>query len=229
MTKSISILLFFWSAITLGQEGEIIYKTYTTETHNKDTEYAKRLASEIDQMKYSLRYTADASIFTLLPYVTEDDMISKLAQISTNALFDIYQSPKERVSFYEQAIKGKKYTVINSSTMTDWNLENETKIIDGFKAYKATLNMFNDRTSKYTIVEAWYTPEISLPYGPAGFGGLPGLILELRKSSIIYVVEKVTMNPNNGVKKFEVPEIVNPVSEVEIVKLMRASRKVTPD
>ncbi|WP_170218310.1 GLPGLI family protein [Flagellimonas lutaonensis] len=229
MAKLILFFLFLFSTILYGQEGEIIYKTYTTDTHKRDSEYAKRLANEIDQMKFSLRYTSENSIFEYIPYVTQDERTAKLARVATNALMEWYQDSKKRTAFYYYKIRGKKYTIVNDSHMKDWELSNESKTIDEFKAYKATLKVFNERTSTYSIVEAWYTPKLSLPYGPAGYGGLPGLILELKKGSIVYVMEEATMNPREGIKKFEVPNITNPISESDFVKLLRASRKVTPD
>lgn len=54
-----------------------------------------------------------------------------------------------------------------------WQLIDESKLIDSLKCKKAICKY---RGREYV---AWYQPDLSLPYGPAKFGGLPGLIVEL--------------------------------------------------
>lgn len=59
----------------------------------------------------------------------------------------------------------------------DWKISSDTKNIQGFKCQKATLEFGNRRW------EAWFSTEIPFHYGPYIFGGLPGLILELKDSN----------------------------------------------
>lgn len=74
--------------------------------------------------------------------------------------------------YYEQKIK-----------LFDWNIINEVKEIEGYKAQKAITN-FAGR--QYT---AWFTFEIPISEGPYKFNGLPGLILEIYDSKKDYVFE----------------------------------------
>ncbi|MGJ8548994.1 GLPGLI family protein [Winogradskyella wichelsiae] len=55
----------------------------------------------------------------------------------------------------------------------DWKLQEDTKVINGYQAQKATTT-YSGRD--YT---AWFTLEIPISDGPYKFNGLPGLILEL--------------------------------------------------
>ena len=48
-------------------------------------------------------------------------------------------------------------------------------------------------------VIAWYAPEISLNYGPKGYGNLPGLILELQEGEFKYYAAKITLNPKKKI------------------------------
>lgn len=64
------------------------------------------------------------------------------------------------------------FYVAEKTPEIDWKLEEETKKIGKFNAYKAT-GKFRGRA--YT---AWYILEIPLPYGPWKLQGLPGLIIE---------------------------------------------------
>lgn len=68
--------------------------------------------------------------------------------------------------FKEQVYVKEVVPVIN------WKIFNETRKIGNFKCKKATANF---RGREYT---AWFTNEISVPFGPWKLQGLPGLILE---------------------------------------------------
>jgi GLPGLI family protein len=86
--------------------------------------------------------------------------------------------------------------IIQEKIDTNWVLTTETKLIDEKTCYKATTTYYGKNSLKefsYPII-AWYCPEIPLPYGPAGFGGLPGLILELQKNKVTFGAIKIDLN-----------------------------------
>lgn len=45
-----------------------------------------------------------------------------------------------------------------------------------------------------TVVTAWFTPEIPVQHGPAEYGGLPGLILEVNDGKTILLLSSIKMN-----------------------------------
>ena len=49
-------------------------------------------------------------------------------------------------------------------------------------------------------ITAWYTPQIPVSHGPAEYGGLPGLILELTTGSTVMLCTKVVMNPEKRIE-----------------------------
>ncbi|MDR6159023.1 MULTISPECIES: GLPGLI family protein [Chryseobacterium] len=63
--------------------------------------------------------------------------------------------------------------LIETDDKMSWNLENETKMIGGYKVQKATTK-YGGRS--WT---AWFTKDINLSEGPYKFKGLPGLIFEI--------------------------------------------------
>jgi GLPGLI family protein len=67
---------------------------------------------------------------------------------------------------------GRFFRIEEEAGRLAWKLSSEQKTILGYPCQKATLQ---DSTRK---VEAWFTPQIPLPFGPLGLGDLPGLILE---------------------------------------------------
>ncbi|WP_016988603.1 GLPGLI family protein [Flavobacterium sp. ACAM 123] len=88
--------------------------------------------------------------------------------------------------------------VIKKETKRDWILINETKEINGFVCYQATAvkTVENGVGVFHFPIIAWYCPRIPLSYGPNGFGGLPGLILELQVRNILFGVNKLDFKPN---------------------------------
>lgn len=72
--------------------------------------------------------------------------------------------------------KKEKY-IYTDTLLTNWELSNEIKYIDKYRCYKASLK--HPIESRKGTVIAWFCPELPYSFGPKGYGGLPGLILEL--------------------------------------------------
>lgn len=91
----------------------------------------------------------------------------------------------------------------------NWQLLEGDTIINGYKCNKAKTSLFG---RDYV---AWYAPEITMPYGPYKFNGLPGLVL------------RVTDTQNqfdfllNGFQKVNGPRPIYLWSEKEIIKTNR--------
>ena len=81
-------------------------------------------------------------------------------------------------------------------------MSQDTKTIGGYLCYKATSTLAT-RNSKgifYKPIMAWYAPKLSVPYGPKGYGGLPGLIMQLTEGDFTFYVSKLTLNPKKPIK-----------------------------
>jgi len=83
----------------------------------------------------------------------------------------VYFNREKDSSWWSQRFGGNIY-IAEKRPEIDWKLQPETKKIGNFNAHKA-VGKFRGR--EYT---AWYTLEVSLPYGPWKLQGLPGIILE---------------------------------------------------
>jgi GLPGLI family protein len=70
------------------------------------------------------------------------------------------------------AYSGKLFAVTDNTPLINWNIEAETKFIQGMQCQKATAG-FKGRA--YT---AWFCSQLPYSNGPWKLGGLPGLILE---------------------------------------------------
>lgn len=87
--------------------------------------------------------------------------------------------------------------IIKENRNIKWTLTNEIKYIDNYKCIKATATIAKDlgnkKTTKFPLI-AWYCPEIPIATGPLGYGGLPGLILELQERIITYGAKSISFN-----------------------------------
>ncbi len=70
---------------------------------------------------------------------------------------------------------GKVYHIKEDLPRTKWKILNEIKEISGYLCMKAETK--ND--VKGQTIHAWFTDAIPVSGGPEGYGGLPGMILEI--------------------------------------------------
>lgn len=101
---------------------------------------------------------------------------------------------------------------IKDTTVIDWSINAETKVIGGFTCNKATGN-FAGR--QYV---AWYCPEIAVKAGPWKLHGLPGLILEASDTKEQVKFELQSLYNLNDVS-IELPNGAKPVSKKEFRKM----------
>lgn len=100
--------------------------------------------------------------------------------------------------------------LIVSPLNKNWVLTNETKKIDNYTCYKATSEyiVINGKGEFHHPVIAWFCPELPYSFGPAGYGGLPGLILELQEWNNVFGAIKIEFKsldepiilPTKGIK-----------------------------
>jgi len=84
---------------------------------------------------------------------------------------------------------------------SDWEITSEQKVIDGYKCYQAKgikLVTYKDLVFKHPIT-AWFCPDLPYSIGPMGYGGLPGLILEIRIRNTTFLASKVEMNSKEAI------------------------------
>ncbi|WP_299899611.1 GLPGLI family protein [uncultured Aquimarina sp.] len=116
---------------------------------------------------------------------------------------DISQKKKiSSLKVHKFDYKGRKFLIEETLEPQEWELTQETKKIDQYLCYKAILKNSDKK------VEAWYTNKIKASYGPKGYYGLPGLILELKEGEKKVSFDKVSLFPSE-------PIIINPPNEGE--------------
>lgn len=214
-----------------AQTGLVEYRSlyYDMPNVEKDEDFKRKIALEINDMRYALSFNSEKSYFEELPRVSHDDFMGDLASLTAYSDMPWYQNARTKSAFRNKRIKDSTYIVDHSDRMGGWSLHNESKEIDGFQCYRATKHHVQYYTEIEFTIEAWYTPEIPIPYGPTGFGGLPGLILQLERSHVIFLADQLTLNPKEGIKPLKELTPGRLIGEDEKHSMMRRARKATED
>ena len=223
--KNICFLVLLCVSFGYSQEGRVTYKVENT--IKSDSERVKKLKEELELIEYTLKFNEKKSNFIKERTISKNEKYGKLALALSGFLNSYFQFSASKEALYNQEIKGLLYKVDNSYKMKGWELTSESTIINDYTCYKAILMKYNDRYEKYLKTTAWYTPEIPAGYGPLGYGGLPGLILQLERYKSVFTATKIVLNP----KRIKMDNIKNgpKISVQEMVKLKRSARKVTED
>lgn len=125
-----------------------------------------------------------------------DDKINKFAYSLANYLGPVYNIHNDTI-LKQNSLLGNSI-FIKQDKITNWVLTNETKMINNFLCYKATntYTVVNSTKIFNRPVTAWYCPKLEYPYGPNGYGNLPGLILELQVRNSIYSAKIIEIDKN---------------------------------
>ena len=115
---------------------------------------------------------------------------AELGQKLAKALTDTgtyYQNKEQGVNVRSFFGLGKDYRIENT-LLSDFTLTKERKKIGEFECVKAILSC-TSCGGKEEIV--WFAPSIPVPFGPEGYGGLPGLIVEVEKRTFTLRLSKL--------------------------------------
>ena len=136
----------------------------------------------------------------------------------------VFKDITTKKSLESTEFMGKKFLISNDPNKIKWAMEKEQKMIGNYLCFKATAQIKKPKTmtsvwreaekendsikdpskkelvEEYSTITAWYTPQIPVSHGPAEFGGLPGLILELTTDTTVMLCTKVVMNPEKRIQ-----------------------------
>lgn len=223
--KNLLILTIIFSFFASAQTGKINYSVKNI--GEKKPGFKTLMDEELSLITFELVYDEENSFFTKLKHIPNNDLHSKAALSVIGSRENHFQYLKTKEDLKNVTLKNITYRVDDSRKMNNWKLTNESTIINGYTCFKATQQDYNKRSEKYFTNIAWYTPQIPASYGPAGYGGLPGLILQLNYKSNVYNATEITLNP----AEIKIPTIKDgeKITVDRYVELMRAARKVTED
>jgi GLPGLI family protein len=152
---------------------------------------AQKLESISSEFEFTLLLNDSVSTFYLEKKVFSDNNAAKMSLGYSKYFGRIRQQSN---NFITEALDEDFGEFLVARPYLKWELHDETKVIGDFTCFKAT--------TFYTVTNpdgkvfnhdftAWYTPQLPYKFGPAGFGNLPGLIIELQDKNAIYGVDKI--------------------------------------
>ena len=100
------------------------------------------------------------------------------------------KKPKTMTSAWRNAEKDSKKSKENDNNLENDNNQTNTKVE---KLEEVVVN------AEIETITAWYSPQSPVSHGPAEYGGLPGLILELTNDRTVMLCTKVVMNPEKRI------------------------------
>ena len=211
---------------SFSQTGEIVYAIESLKIDNLDNPIV--ITNEYELMSFTLKYNKLNSNFNLNRSIPKNKKWYNYAKILTDNYDNTwYQNLLTKESIVNKKIGDKTYQVVYDR-MNNWELTAETKNIQGYMCYKATRKEINKLKRLSITYTAWFTPDIPVPYGPIGNGGLPGVILQLKiPNVVVFTVKEITLNKK--INKIQTPKNGEKINIEQRDKLMRKARKVTVD
>ena len=222
MKTIILLLLIVNSAFSQYKSGRIEYnlvigndeKLANDESFKVFLENAKEGAK---QVSFDLVFNDDVSFFKKNESIANENTGYALAMSGAE---DNYYTLKNSAAKILQIDNHTGKFLVNYKDETKWELSDETKIIDNYVCYKATsVQVVNNSkgTFKHPII-AWYCPSIPFSYGPRGYNGLPGLILELQVRHIKWGATKILLSKE--IKTIDAPTKGKVVTEEEYIDII---------
>ncbi|WP_430411997.1 GLPGLI family protein [Kordia sp.] len=209
MKKYLLILIFTASQFAIAQKssGVVTYKVQTDEinvTNKNINNVSKRIIESFPKyakyLSFTLNFTKKEALFSLdktLELDGNDRIFLKYTKTRAGKA-TYYCNLETNTRLVEKSFLGNEFLVNSIFNDTPWKITNETKKIDGYTCYKAYyLDSDNPLLFKPRKVTAWFTLQVPVPYGPKGYGGLPGLILELKEGPLTFFVSDITLKSLN--------------------------------
>lgn len=198
--KKIFLLLFFCFNVLHAQtnvDGRVGYKVSYHKKNSLDGRKVNELSSEVqaiiknaEDVNASLLFTQSESLYQLDESIQNDVKSSvNITKIFAGSSNIYYTNIKNDEMFKQTSTLGKYFRV--TFTSPKWKITKEKREILGYVCYKAK-SLEGDNQ-----VIAWFTPELSFSYGPLYYNGLPGLILKLTNSKLVFEAETIDLNPSD--------------------------------
>jgi GLPGLI family protein len=146
------------------------------------------------EFEFTLTFNTKESFFQKMDKLYSDEDASKMGILKIGFQGNILQ--KNDSIYKETSLERIGDFIVKKEILKGWVISAETKFIDQYKCYKATneIVVINPKGTFKHPVTAWFCPQIPFAYGPNGFGGLPGLILELQTKDAVFGTKKIILS-----------------------------------
>lgn len=164
-------------------------------------DFENRIYDQIRDLSFSLKFNRSQYYFKHEEKMEIDANTGlKLALSLGNGKGIYYGDIKNNLRLHKKQSFGSNFIIKSSFKELQWKIHDETKIIGKYICHKATFfqEIYTSKGKKKRLITAWFTNEIPFPFGPAGYGNLPGLIVELNiGGKYVFYVEKIKLSNSN--------------------------------
>lgn len=156
--------------------------------------YEHQLAKQnsADELNFVLKINKTESLF-FHPTLKGSSNALKFAKSNTGGDHLIYNNLEEQILLNQFPYWGSEILLQEKLNITPWIIESSSRTISGFVCFKA-VKTFSEEEGGYSRehkVEAWFSPEIPLKFGPKGYADLPGLIIELTENNVTFFLKEL--------------------------------------
>ncbi|WP_051935741.1 GLPGLI family protein [Salegentibacter sp. Hel_I_6] len=218
MKKIILLVLLFSTPLFAQQTGTATYKKkadfQSTQSNSttKSKNMNERLQKSIKELEYQLLFNETESVFFIKENLKHSsNQWVGLANTMGNGTGIKYLDFRKGERIQKKEFGGKTFLITENLEDLKWKITKESKIMDGYEVFKAITKAIQPGSSKNQPVDitAWFTPQISINSGPVGYGGLPGLIVELTIDNIFtYYLTEINFEAIEDIKKPTKGEVV---------------------
>jgi len=131
--------------------------------NNKESVYKKHEAKKEDDTPSEQQFSGGGA-----------NVVIKFAGGAAND-DQLYYNIEENQVVDMRTFMGRRFLIKDEASKATWKIKGDSKKILGYDCKKAVME------KEKVTVEAWFTMQIPVASGPAGYGQLPGMILELKR------------------------------------------------
>jgi len=147
-----------------------------------------------ENIKYQLKFSNKESEFKAEDILDkESDFAIKTALMMEGGDGIFYTDLKTKTQIFEIEAYERFFLVTSNIDSLKWTITDQIKKIGKYTCYKAMGEKLfqNQYGTSYKPVEAWFTTDIPVPFGPAKYCNLPGLIVELKVQQVTFYLTKI--------------------------------------
>ena len=224
MKKYLSFCIILTVVFSFSQENTI--KVVYTKAVKKITDNNNNPPELINGINYFLLANANESLF-YFDKKLDTDYDSRKRLINRAGGGSVYfVNYKDSVKLEQTNFADDIFLIKKPLNEYTWKITNEFKEINDFKCLKATTEYetyseLRKKTIKFKII-AWFSYDIPYRFGPAGFNGLPGLILELQNGGFYYIATKISKTKTS---KIEAPKNGKKITQKEFDEFVTTSTR----
>lgn len=166
--------------------------------------------SDLSDTEFLLMFKDSVASYSLVDKMDLNDNSLNISKISAKASGNFFFDMNKKIVINSFEYKGKKFNVIDSLSDFEWKITKQNKVIGGYNCFKALgkqKSYFSSNNKTFIFpIEAWFSPEIPIPVGPNGKGGLPGIIMVLKLKTDTYYLSNIKFGKSD--KKIKKPKNV---------------------